>query len=90
MSTSVTTHAMRIHAHLFAALRERAGVAALSVDLPAGSTVADAAEAIAVQLPSLRGFATRTAYAVNRCYVKPMTVLYDGDELALIPPVSGG
>lgn len=81
---------MQIRVKLFAILRERAGLAELCLDLPAGATVADAAEAIADRLPALRGLCARTAYAVNRGYVKAATVLSDGDELALIPPVSGG
>jgi molybdopterin converting factor subunit 1 len=81
---------MRINVKLFAVLRERAGMSELSMDLPAGATVADAALVLAARVPSLEGFSARIAYAVNRNYVKSGTVLGDGDELALIPPVSGG
>jgi len=49
-----------------------------------------AAAALAEQLPSLSALVQRTAYAINRSYVTPNTTLNDGDELALIPPVSGG
>jgi len=81
---------MRIQVRLFAIIRERAGLAELFLDLPAGATVADAAQAIADRLPALQGLRARTAYAVNRSYVNAATALSDGDELALIPPVSGG
>jgi len=81
---------MRINVKLFAVLRERAGLAELFLELPAGATVADAAEALADRLPALRGYAARIAFAVNCTYVKAGTALSDGDELALIPPVSGG
>lgn len=81
---------MRINVKLFAVLRERAALSELCLDLPDRATVADAAEAVAARLPALRGLSVRTAYAVNRAYVKADAVLNDGDELALIPPVSGG
>ncbi len=81
---------MRVSVKLFAILRDRAGVGELDLELAAGATVADAAEALGERLPALRGLAARVAYAVNRSYVKAATELSDGDELALIPPVSGG
>ena len=81
---------MRIQLRLFAVLRERAGVDRLDLDLPDGATVAQAAEAIAGRLPAVRGFLPRVAFAVNHAYATTDTVLNDGDELAVIPPVSGG
>ncbi len=81
---------MRIRARLFAMLREQAGEAEVVLDLGPGATVADAAAALTERLPALRPYAARVAYAVNESYVKPDTPLHDGDELALIPPVSGG
>ena len=62
----------------------------LQLDLPSGTTVRGASESIAEKLPSLRDVLGRVAFAVNREYVKPDAILKDGDELALIPPVSGG
>jgi molybdopterin synthase catalytic subunit len=72
-------------------LKEQAGTGSLQVELPAGATAAAAAEqtgrdAGIVQLIERMPI----AHAVNREYVKPDAVLEDGDELALIPPVSGG
>jgi molybdopterin converting factor subunit 1 len=81
---------MRINIRLFAVLRERVGMGELWLDLPTGATVTDASEALANRFPKLRGSLTRTAFAVNRSYVDAGVVLSDGDELALIPPVSGG
>jgi molybdopterin converting factor subunit 1 len=81
---------MRIHVKLFAILRERAGVSELEIELGPAATVGDAAGVLAAQLPSLKSFLPRVAYAVNQAYVKSDTALHDGDELALIPPVSGG
>jgi molybdopterin synthase catalytic subunit len=81
---------MTVTVKLFAILRDRAGTAELSLTLPPGATVARAAEALAERLPAVRDFLPRVAYAVNRSYAKPDARLSDGDELALIPPVSGG
>ena len=71
-------------------LREIAGVRELHMDVPVGATagqigamVARRFDAMAVQIP-------RIAYAVNQAYVPADHPLCDGDEIALIPPVSGG
>ena len=70
---------------LFAGLRERGGVAERELELPDDARVADAwAELGLGDEPS------GLLYAVNRRYVDREHVLDDGDELALIPPVSGG
>jgi molybdopterin synthase catalytic subunit len=75
---------------LFAILRERAGSSSVEVQLEEGATVADALTALA-KLPGLdvlnRMF---VRMAVNRDYATPETLLRAQDELALIPPVSGG
>jgi len=81
---------MQITVKLFAILRDRAGVSELSINLPAQASVSWAAEQLQNQLPSIGDFLGRIAYAVNREYVARDTILHDGDELALIPPVSGG
>jgi MoaE-MoaD fusion protein len=76
---------MVVHVRLFAALRERAGSDRLELELPDGALVADALAAVddlARDLPLV--------LAVNREYAAPEDRLSPGDELALIPPVSGG
>lgn len=77
---------------LFAVLRERAGSGELEVDLAPGSTVAEALDALGEQHPQLAAAlaSLRPVMAVNREYADSTTVLGPGDELALIPPVSGG
>ena len=86
----VTISLMRINVKLFAVLRERAGTERVDLDLEPGATVAAAAEQIGQRLPSIRPLLPRVAFAVNRAYAKLDTTLADNDELALIPPVSGG
>ena len=76
---------------LFAVLRERAGSDSIEVELIEGATVADALEELA-GLPPLTELLERmpVRMAVNRAYANPETRLRPGDELALIPPISGG
>jgi molybdopterin converting factor subunit 1 len=81
---------MTVRVQLFAILRERAGSDHVEVELPDRATVADAIDAVA-QLPGLSGLSGGSArMAVNREYAQADAVLQAGDELALIPPVSGG
>jgi MoaE-MoaD fusion protein len=80
-----------VHVRLFAVLRERAGSGSVEVDLPEGATVADAMTELS-KLPTLAGVLDRlkVAMAVNREYATADTELKAEDEIALIPPVSGG
>lgn len=82
---------MILRVKLFAILRERAGRDAVEVDLPEGATVADALAALE-HAPGLGELLARTPVrmAVNREYAGESTALSAGDELALIPPISGG
>jgi molybdopterin synthase catalytic subunit len=82
---------MLIQVRLFAMLRERAGRETLELQLDDGATVQDALDAVGRghDLDELIARMPVVA-AVNREYAEEESVLRDGDELALIPPVSGG
>jgi molybdopterin converting factor subunit 1 len=82
---------VNVRVRLFAILRERAGRDSIEVDLAEGATVADAMKALS-ELPALAGILDRVsvAMAVNREYATADTRLCAHDELALIPPISGG
>jgi molybdopterin synthase catalytic subunit len=82
---------MTISVRLFAILRERAGQDRIALELDPGATVDDALAALARE-PGLVEPLDRmaVAMAVNRDYASGDTELHAGDELALIPPVSGG
>ncbi|CAN5711470.1 molybdenum cofactor biosynthesis protein MoaE [soil metagenome] len=81
---------MSIKVRYFASVRELMGVKADSLELEQGATVAAALAAIAGD-DARRDRAIKTCMSmVNQEYVQPDHVLVDGDELALIPPVSGG
>jgi molybdopterin converting factor subunit 1 len=81
---------MRVRVLLFAVLRDAAGVGEIPLDLEDGATAASAAARLAENQPAIKPYLSRVAFAVNRSYAPPTTALHDGDELALIPPVSGG
>jgi len=81
---------MRVHVKLFAILREVAGTGDETLELPDGATVALVRERLTVIHPPLARHLPRVAYAVNRTYAPLETRLHDDDEVALIPPVSGG
>ena len=81
---------MKIKVKFFAILRERTGQSELDKDLPDGSSVEDLWRSLVEEFPVLRGRETALLFAVNRQYVKQSHVLKEQDEVALIPPVSGG
>jgi molybdopterin synthase catalytic subunit len=76
---------MKVAVRLFAALRERAGSREAALELRDGASVDDVWPAL-----GLGDEPAGLVYAVNRRYVERGTPLADGDEVALIPPVSGG
>ena len=81
---------MTVRVKLFAVLREKAKCGEVTLELPEGARAADAAEAIGKRFPVIIPLISRVALAVNREYVESDRVLSDGDELALLPAVSGG
>src|SRR5438067_52425 len=81
---------MRVTVRLFAGLREAVGERAVQLELPSGATARAALEELCAAYPASAGRAARVVFALNRDYVAAETPLTDGDELALIPPVSGG
>ena len=81
---------MKTTVRLFAILREKAGTSELTLELPESSTVADLLAAMEDSFPNLSTSVPHTMIAVNTEYVENTHLLHDGDEVALIPPVSGG
>jgi molybdopterin synthase catalytic subunit len=82
---------MTVTVRLFAILRERAGRDSVEIELPEGATVKDAFERLAAA-PGLGELVERMPLrmAVNREYASDGTTIAPGDELAVIPPISGG
>lgn len=75
---------------LFSVLREGVGTGELAVALPEAATGADLLDRLGADHPEVARHRPVVRLAVNRRYVPTDTVLADGDEVALITPVSGG
>lgn len=81
---------MIITVHLYAAVRDLAGRESVAVELPIGSTVGDLRTSLAKMLPTLSRLFVRSAIAVNHDYADDEKSIFEADEVAVIPPVSGG
>ncbi len=81
---------MRVRIYLFARLREIAGVAEWPCDLAPGASVDDAWRSLEAAYPAVRPFRDAVSSAVNAEFAPTHAALHDGDEIAFLPPVSGG
>jgi len=80
----------QVSVRLFAHLRERAGAPAVSVEIPEPATVATLRQCLARLWPDAAALLDKSAVAVNEEYAPADRAIRPGDDLALIPPVSGG
>ena len=80
---------MQISVRFFALFRERAGTTETRVDMPEGATPVDLLARVRAIYPLLPA-SDSVLIAVNSEYVSRSTPLREGDEVAFIPPVSGG
>ena len=81
---------MPVTVRLFARLREIAGADELQRSLAAPGTVRDVWEGLAAEWPAIAPYAASLSCAVNAQYARMTTTVHDGDEVAFLPPVSGG
>ena len=81
---------MRIHVKLFSLLREKAGTDTIALDLPEGASAAQALALLLQHHPALEPHLSNVRLAVHMDFVDTTLCLAEGDELTLIPPVSGG
>jgi molybdopterin synthase catalytic subunit len=86
----VAAVAIHVRVRLFAMQRELAGSREVALDLPDGATIEDAWAAVVARHPVLAPGRASLRFARNGDYADASTVLADGDEVAFIPPVSGG
>ena len=81
---------MQVRVLFFGVLRDLTGKASDSLQLPEGGSVRDVIGLYEAQIPRLKDSLSSIALAVNQQYASPETRLKDNDEVALLPPVSGG
>jgi molybdopterin converting factor subunit 1 len=81
---------MRVTVHLFARLRDLAGAGEFDVDVPEGASVVDVWRQVTSRHAELEPFAASVSCAVNEEFARMGTPVRNRDEVAFLPPVSGG
>ena len=81
---------MRIVVRLFARLRDIAGRAELEREIPPGATIGSLWDGLIRDFPGMAPYTASISAAVNADYARMDTVVNEGDEVAFLPPVSGG
>jgi molybdopterin synthase sulfur carrier subunit len=81
---------VRVTIRLFARLRDIAGTPELTRELAPGATIGAVWRTLAREFPDLAQYERSISSAVNADYARMDTVVRDGDEVAFLPPVSGG
>ncbi|MDE5097646.1 MAG: MoaD/ThiS family protein [Trichodesmium sp. St16_bin4-tuft] len=75
---------------LFAVYQEAYKIPEVQLSISPGTTVSQLLERVISQYPELEKWQDVTKFGINLNFVPPETILQDGDEVVLIPPVSGG
>ena len=81
---------MRVTVRLFARLRDLAGTGELTREVSAPATVQTVWNSLVAEMPSLVEYERTMSVAVNAEYARMAASVHDGDEVAFLPPVSGG
>ena len=81
---------MMVNVLFLASLTDHLGARQVSLDLAENATVSDALDALQLRFPDIENVLENLTVAVNHCYTDAHRQLSAGDEVALIPPVSGG
>jgi molybdopterin converting factor subunit 1 len=81
---------MRVTVKLFARLRDIAGTPELTRELAPGATIGTIWRSLAGEFPELAPYERSISTALNEDYARMDAVIRDGDEVAFLPPVSGG
>jgi molybdopterin converting factor subunit 1 len=81
---------MRVTVRLFARLRDLAGAAEIVRDVQPPATVGTVWTGLVADLPALREYERTMSVAVNAEYARMAAAVHEGDEVAFLPPVSGG
>ncbi|MGF1601978.1 MAG: MoaD/ThiS family protein [Thermosynechococcaceae cyanobacterium] len=82
--------AVTVTVKLFAAYQEAYGQPEVVLELPEGTTMGEVCDRICAPYPELKTLKPITRYGINLAFVEADTPIQNGDEVVLIPPVSGG
>ncbi|MBD2595315.1 MoaD/ThiS family protein [Nostoc spongiaeforme FACHB-130] len=86
----MSTSAITVTVKLFAAYQEAFDLPELVLEFPEGTPVKAVCDRLIVERPELAKWRDITRFGINLIFVEPETLLQNGDEVVLIPPVSGG
>ncbi len=89
-SSCMSKSAITVTVKLFAAYQEAFQVSELVLEFPNGTPVKAVCDRLIAEHPELSQWGDVTRFGINLIFVEPDTLLHDGDEVVLIPPVSGG
>jgi sulfur-carrier protein len=81
---------MIVKVKLFAAYQDAYGLPELEIEVAKGITVSEVGDRVRAPHPALHPLASITRYGINLNFVEPEAIVQEGDEVVLIPPVSGG
>ncbi len=81
---------MTVTIKLFASIRDRVGSPEVGLEIPENSTVEEMVRALAIRYPGIEPWVPYMRVAVGWEYVTPGRIIREGEEIAIIPPVSGG
>lgn len=90
MTYTSITEDIQITVKLFAIFQEVFATDEIQVKLNSGASVSEIFDRLVSQHPNLEQWRSLTRYAINLSFAESNTILKNGDEVALIPPVSGG
>ncbi|MBW4644659.1 MAG: MoaD/ThiS family protein [Goleter apudmare HA4340-LM2] len=86
----MSNSAITVTVKLFAAYHEAYGVSELVLEFPNSTSVKAVCDRLITEHPELSKWRDLTRFGINLIFVEPDTLLQNGDEVVLIPPVSGG
>ena len=90
MDQAIISENICVKVKMFAIFQEVLATDEMQITLEAGAPVSQIFDRLVSQHPNLEQWRSLTRYAINLNFAEPHTVLHDRDEVALIPPVSGG
>ncbi len=81
---------MKVKVMFFGGIRDIVGMSEGELEIPSGMTAQDLVQRYCQDYPLFKSYAASTMIAVNLEFASPETLINNGDEIAFIPPVSGG